>query len=292
MTVPRVGLLGFGEVARSVGAGLAKQGASVSAHVSSPRNRPPYSRELLNAGRRLGIRLVDSPVELAANVDVILSAVTPASAPGAGESVLPSLHPGQLYADLNSCHPDVKRQLAGLVEQRQARFADVAITTRAAVHGVGITVLVSGSGAERFARDFEPFGMRVEVVGDEAGLASGLKMLRSVCTKGQAALLWEMVAAALALGIDLERWGDTLWPVEMTERNGTFAKAFDRFVTNAIEHVGRRAEELADIARLLSEAGIQPVMSKAALERFTELAASEPRGDPLAVIRDNLVKQA
>ncbi len=106
----------------------------------------------------------------------------------AAASVASALAAGQVYADLNTTAPALKREVAAVIGRTGAGFADVALLGPVPARGVGTPALASGDGAERFAELVRPFGMPVEVVGSEPGDAAGLKLLRSVFMKGLAAV--------------------------------------------------------------------------------------------------------
>ena len=45
-----------------------------------------------------------------------------------------------------------------------------------------------------------PYGMNIKVVGDKPGMASAMKLIRSVCIKGLSAVLLESLEAAQRYG--------------------------------------------------------------------------------------------
>src|SRR3954447_24336027 len=145
-----VALLGLGEAGAALAAGLEAAGMEV-------RGWDPVHP----------VDGIASPVDAVRGAEVILS--VNAAAVAAAESVAGVLTADQLYADLNTTSPEVKRQVAALVEP--AVFADVALL--GPVRGLETPCLVSGPGAERFAA---LRWLPVESLGGEPGDAARRKL--------------------------------------------------------------------------------------------------------------------
>jgi len=238
-----IGVLGLGEAGGLIAAGLREAGATVRGFDPLPETRP------------------DAPSAAAAadGADVVLSLTTAAEARAAAESVLGVLRPGQVYADLNTAGPALKLELAALVAPTGAAFADVALMAPVPGRGLRTPALAAGPGAARFAAVLRPLGMPVSTAGEEPGDAARRKLLRSVAWKGIAAVALEALAAARAAGC--EEWmRDEL--VALLESGD--AAALDRMVTGSRRHAARREHEMADVAALLRELGVEPRMSEAA----------------------------
>jgi 3-hydroxyisobutyrate dehydrogenase-like beta-hydroxyacid dehydrogenase len=63
-------------------------------------------------------------------------------------------------------------------------------------------MLLGGHGAQRFVDSLAPFGMRLDVVSTEVGMAVAVKMCRSIVVKGLEALLFECVMGASNYGAE------------------------------------------------------------------------------------------
>jgi 3-hydroxyisobutyrate dehydrogenase len=123
-------------------------------------------------------------------------------------------------------------------------------------------MLLGGPHAAAFAELGAPLGMRLRVFSERIGGASSVKMCRSVMIKGLEALTTECMLAARHYGVErevLRTLGDTLphedWP-------GLAAYVMSR----ALLHGRRRAEEMREAARTVSEAGVEPLLSRAIAE--------------------------
>lgn len=241
----RVAVLGLGEAGGTLASGLAAAGCDV--HGWDPL-----------------VATADAPTVAVADADLVLSLTTAAHALDAARSVVSALDARQVYADLNTAAPAVKRDVAAVVGASGAAFADVALLGPVPSRGVGTPTLASGAGAERFAELVRPLGMPVEVVGVEPGDAAGLKLLRSVFMKGLAAAALESMDAARRRGADewLRR--------EIAEVIGE--PLLDRLLSGSVTHAARRREEMEAAAAYLEELGVEPRVSRAAAGWLERLA--------------------
>ena len=111
-----------------------------------------------------------------------------------------------------------------------------------------------------------PLGGEIVPIGAEAGLASGRKLLRSVVTKGLAALLVEVEAAG-------EACGDGEW---VRDHIGDFLTALnrdviERLVSGTGRHARRRLAEMETVAEYLTHLGVEPYMTRATTERLRQI---------------------
>src|SRR5450830_1008777 len=93
----RVALIGFGEVGRSLGAGLKAGGAELVAY-DKGYETPPFGELIQRRAREVGITLLPSIVEAVAGADMILAMVPGGVAFDVASEALPALKPGQIYA--------------------------------------------------------------------------------------------------------------------------------------------------------------------------------------------------
>ena len=99
-----------------------------------------------------GIERADTPADAVAGASLVLSLTTAAHALDAAESVAPTLGEGQLYADLNTTAPALKREVAAVIAPTGAGFADVALLGPVPARGVATPALASGDGARALRR--------------------------------------------------------------------------------------------------------------------------------------------
>ena len=255
MPGPTVALLGLGEAGSRLAADLSATGVEVRGY--DPAG-PDGALVLTPTG---------DPETAVDGCDLVLSVNSAAAALEAAASVLPALAPEALYADLNTAAPEVKREIAALVEDAGARFADVALLGPVPARGLGTPALASGTGAQAFADALGPLGMPVEVVSEQAGDAATLKLLRSVFMKGLAASALESVAAA-------EAAGHADWLKE--EIAAVIGRPLlDRLLEGSHAHAARRVDEMESAVGLLRELGVEPRVAGASAALLAGLGKDE-----------------
>ena len=129
-------------------------------------------------------------------------------------------------------------------------------------------IACSGPHAKFLATLLEPFGFRIDVVSDEIGFASALKMCRSIMMKGMEALIVECMVAARAYGVEhrvIESLDETLPVIDWGERARYM-------ISRAMLHGRRRAEEMREAAQMIEELGLAPLMASAIAERHDWVA--------------------
>ena len=99
-----VAVLGLGEAGGTIASGLAAEGCGVRGW------DPDEDRAAVDVGR------ATSPTEAVAGADVVLSLATAAHALDAATSVVSALGPEQLYADVNTTAPALKREIPQVVD--------------------------------------------------------------------------------------------------------------------------------------------------------------------------------
>jgi 3-hydroxyisobutyrate dehydrogenase-like beta-hydroxyacid dehydrogenase len=261
MTRPRIGVLGFGEAGGEISRDLVAAGADVQGY--DPRVAAPN-----------GVRACADEAETARSADVVLSVNSAADATAALEAGLRGLAPTGLWADLNTSAAQLKRDLAERSADAGVLFADVALMSPVPGKGLRTPMLVSGTGADRFAEVMAPLGAPVTVVDGPAGLAATKKLLRSVFFKGLAAAVVEALTAARAAGH--EDWLSDNIGAELAAATLTV----ERLVEGSRMHAVRRTSEMAAAADLLTELGVPPRIAEASRDWLRQLADEADRPPP------------
>ena len=245
---PVVAVIGLGEAGAAIARDLVHAGCEVRGWDPAPR------------GDVRDVPRAASAHEAVAGAEVILSVNAAAVARAVAQELLPALAAGQLYADLNTAAPALKRELAALVEPAGARFVDLALMAPVPGRGMRTPALASGSGARAFVALFKPLGMPVSFVDEQPGSAAQRKLLRSVFMKGLAAAVIESLQAA-------SRAGCEAWMREEIARQLASADEalLDRLVEGSRKHALRRTEEMQAAAELLRDLQVEPRVSLAAL---------------------------
>lgn len=249
----KVGFIGFGEVASILSAGLLKNGVEVSTCIEG------RSSKTQKIAREMNLDLCLSNRELAEDSDILISAVTPATAIKVAQDV--GKYVNGVYVDINNISPTTAKKALSFIENGKTADASIIGSVR---KGLNVQIIASGRFAQEFSK-LNNYGMNITVIGTDIGHASAVKMLRSSFTKGISALLFETLYSAYSMGIDHE----VLRYISKTECEGFKDSAISRIISSAF-HAKRRHEEIGEVIELLSESE-DPKMSKATQNFFKNL---------------------
>jgi 3-hydroxyisobutyrate dehydrogenase-like beta-hydroxyacid dehydrogenase len=267
----RVALIGYGEVGGILGRALSAQGLGALR---------TYDRLLDDPERRDAMRqrAVDDGVEPAAtavaaanDAGLIVSAVTAAEAYAAAQSVAATaaMRPGAFYVDLNSASPRTKCECAERVNAAGGRYVEMAVMTSFPPQGIQTPMLSGGPHAAAAAPLLAALGFRVEPASERYGVASAIKMCRSVVIKGMEAIVIESFLTARRYGVERQ----VLASLAETYPGLDWEKCGDYFFQRVIQHGRRRAEEMREAAITVREMGLESLMATAAADRQAWVAA-------------------
>jgi 3-hydroxyisobutyrate dehydrogenase-like beta-hydroxyacid dehydrogenase len=272
--IQRIAILGFGEVGRIFGEDLAKGGIDVSSF-DIAMTHPANGRALIAKARELGIVPRPSFEEAMQGAEIVMSAVTASSALQVATLAVPHLRPGQIYMDINSVSPDTKIAIERLTAPTGAGFVEGAVMAPVKPQRLKVPILLGGTPATGLAPRLKAAGMVTDAVSDRIGVASAIKMCRSIVMKGLAALAIESLFAARRYGAE----NAVLASFDATYPSMGWNKGLaDTLVMRAVEHSRRRAAEMREVAETLRSAGLTPRMAVATAEMQDWLTAEMDAG--------------
>jgi 3-hydroxyisobutyrate dehydrogenase-like beta-hydroxyacid dehydrogenase len=256
-----VGLVGYGEVGRILAEDLRQQDVAVSAHdVKLGGNQAGPLRDHAAA---FGVALVSSHADLAAQADLIVSAVTASQAVPVAAACAPAVKQGAWFLDFNSASPGAKRRAAVLIDGAGGRYVEGAVMTSVPPYRIKVPLLLGGGGARELAPLLVELGFNARVASEELGIASAVKMCRSIMIKGLEATVIECFTTARAYGVEdavLASLAET-YPGIDWEKQGAY------FFQRVIEHGRRRSEEVREVAETVREIGLTPWQAEGTAER-------------------------
>jgi 3-hydroxyisobutyrate dehydrogenase-like beta-hydroxyacid dehydrogenase len=125
-------------------------------------------------------------------------------------------------------------------------------------------LLLAGSAAQQAEDLLRAAGFtNLRIVGNEAGRASAIKMIRSVMVKGIEALTAEMMLAAMAAGVADE----VLASLDASEKAQPWRERAEYNIERMITHGVRRAVEMEESAKTLASLGVEPIMTEGTVRR-------------------------
>jgi 3-hydroxyisobutyrate dehydrogenase-like beta-hydroxyacid dehydrogenase len=267
-SIDAVAVIGFGEAGGIFAKDLALRGMKVSVFdilFNSNRGRQP----MLRKAQAYGVTAARGLGDCLHKAELVISAVTASSALDVAKEAAPILAEDQLFLDINSVSPGSKRKAAKYVERRRARYIEAAVMSPVPKHRLQVPILLGGPHAFEAAEPLQRIGMNAKPLSDQLGVASAVKMCRSVIIKGLEALVIESLFAARRYGAE-DRVLESLaasypgmgWEIDLP----------DYLISRVAEHGGRRAVEMREVAQTLKLVGIEPLMALAAAQRQQQLA--------------------
>jgi 3-hydroxyisobutyrate dehydrogenase-like beta-hydroxyacid dehydrogenase len=252
----KVTLIGLGEAGRIYASGLASLGYEVRAH-------DPYT-----VYENAAVLQLPDLAKAVQNAEIVISLVGAAASEAVAHEALPSMPPGSVFADLNTASPATKRILEDVALTHGVLFADVAVLAPVPRSGVHTPLMASGNGADPLTVTLSGSGIPIESIGGRAGDSATRKLLRSIFTKGLAALVFESLEAADAAGGTATGWLHD----QIAAALGPYGKAtIDRLLEGSQTHARRRLHEAVDARDQAVSLGAFNWMSSATVEWFRVL---------------------
>jgi 3-hydroxyisobutyrate dehydrogenase-like beta-hydroxyacid dehydrogenase len=295
MHIERIGVIGYGEVGKTFAGGLKdKAGVRQSAAWDLKFAQPAAREAELAHAKAAGVVAQASAQALCEACDLVISAVTASNTLAVAQQAAPFLRPGAIFLDLNSASPGTKQQAAALVDARGAHYVEAGVMTSVPPYGIRVPMLLGGAKAADLAQLFTAWGLDATPVSEKLGVASAIKMCRSVMIKGLEALVIESYATARQYGVEdhvLPTLVETFPSIDWSQQGAYF---FSRVV----QHGKRRAEEMREAANTVREAGFEPLMTNGTADKqqwVADLAAAGvfdglPKDAPWQDYADRLIE--
>ncbi len=261
--IQRIAIIGFGEAGGIFGKDLSARGLDVSTFdilLDSKDSR----EEMLAKARESKVQTAESLSDCVRGAELVISAVTASSALDVATEASRLLRAGQSFLDINSVSPSTKQKMAEHFEKSEAYFVEAAVMAAVPPQRLKAPLLLGGAHAGELASGLSSIGMNASVASDRIGVASAVKMCRSVVIKGLEALAVESMFAARRYGAENE----VLASLAATfPEMGWNDKLPDYLISRVAEHGKRRAAEMREAAQALRDVGIDPLMAGATAER-------------------------
>jgi 3-hydroxyisobutyrate dehydrogenase-like beta-hydroxyacid dehydrogenase len=290
----KLGLIGYGEVGKTMAGGLIGQpGLKTSSAWDIRFLQPDVQAQELAHTAAAGVLAQPSMQALCEHSNLIMAAVTASNALSVAEQAAPFIRSGTYYLDLNSASPETKQQCAALIDAAGGRYVEAGVMTSVPPYGIRVPMLLGGVHAAALSQILCGWGMDAKPVSEKLGVASAIKMSRSVMIKGLEALVIESYTTARAYGVE-----DQVLPtLQETFPGMDWAAQGAYFFSRVVQHGKRRAEEMREAARTVEDAGFQPWMASATADKqqwVADLAAAGvfrdlPRDAPWQAYADRLL---
>jgi 3-hydroxyisobutyrate dehydrogenase-like beta-hydroxyacid dehydrogenase len=281
----QIALIGFGEVGGIFGHDFAAEGLGVSAF-DILLNSEPSRSSLLAKAKNANVRACDTLEEAVRGADLVISAVTASSAPVVAASATAFLRRGQIYLDLNSVSPDTKLSIARTLSESPATFVEAAVMAPVSPQRLKVPMLLGGADAAMAAEQLRAIGLNVKPISDRVGVASAIKMCRSIIIKGLEAITVESMFTARRCGAEKQVLESLAATYPGMGWDGTLP---DYLISRVAEHGKRRAAEMREAAQAVADAGLEPLTALATADRqdwlaraIAEFSVAVPKGENFA----------
>ncbi|MBI2771273.1 MAG: DUF1932 domain-containing protein [Burkholderiales bacterium] len=257
MTNHTIGLVGYGEVGKTFTAGLKDKPGVSGMHAWDLK----FATRAADV--QAGVTAQASMQALCAASDLVISAVTASNTLAVAQEAARFIREGSLFLDLNSASPGTKQQAAALIDAAGAFYVEAGVMTSVPPYGIKVPMLLGGARAAELAQQLNAWGMDAKAVSDKLGVASAIKMCRSVMIKGLEALVIESYTTAREYGVEdhvLPTLAETFPSIDW-QKQGAY------FFSRVVQHGKRRAEEMREAANTVREAGFDPFMAGAIADK-------------------------
>jgi 3-hydroxyisobutyrate dehydrogenase-like beta-hydroxyacid dehydrogenase len=283
--IRQIVLLGFGEVGGIFGHDFASAGLSVCTF-DLLLNAEPSRSAMLAKAKSANVRVSDTLEGAVRSAELVISAVTASSAAEVARNAAPFLRGGQIYLDINSVSPDTKRQVARTLKESLATFVEAAVMAPVSPQRLKVPMLLGGADAATAAERLQAIGMNVKPISDRIGVASAIKMCRSIIIKGLEAITVESMFTARRYGAEKQ----VLESLAATYPGMGWDGALpDYLISRVAEHGKRRAAEMREAAQAVADAGLEPLTALATARRqdwlaqvIAEFSLAVPKGENFA----------
>jgi 3-hydroxyisobutyrate dehydrogenase-like beta-hydroxyacid dehydrogenase len=286
MKLEHMGVVGYGEVGKIFTAGLKTSMLSVNAwdikFDADTASATVRAVELAHT-TQAGVLACRSMQVLCEKADFVISAVTASNTLAVAQEAAIHIRPGAIFLDLNSASPGTKQQAAQIIDAAGAHYVEAGVMTSVPPYGIRVPMLLGGAQAQALAEILRAFGMNAKPVATKIGVASAIKMCRSVMIKGLEALVIESYTTARKYGVE----GHMIPTLNETFPSIDWEKQGAYFFSRVAQHGKRRAEEMREAANTVREAGFEPWMAAAIASKHDWVAEQSRAG-----VFDDLPKDA
>jgi 3-hydroxyisobutyrate dehydrogenase-like beta-hydroxyacid dehydrogenase len=255
----KIGLVGYGEVGKILSRALREKGLAWVGAWDILFPNSAQGAAMKAHAREDRVEACGSLADLLERADVVISAVTAANALDVAKEAALSIRSATFFLDLNSASPTTKAKAAKLVDGAGAHYVEAGVMASVPPYGLAVPMLLGGSRAAELAEKLVPLGFDMTVVDERIGVASAIKMCRSIFIKGLEAIVIESYTTARRYGVEphvLASLAET-YPGIDWEQQGSY------LFSRVAHHGARRAEEMREAAITVREAGFEPLMSAA-----------------------------
>lgn len=255
----KIGVLHPGEMGISIAASAINSGHQVYWTSQSRSHKTRLRAEKHN------LIEVETLAQLCQSSEIVLSVCPPHTAQDVANSVIKQGFKG-CYLDANAISPQRAINIGQAMESNGIRFIDGGIIGGPAWNAKETILYLSGKDAKIMRDCFSNGPLETNIIGDEIGKASALKMCFAAYSKGTTALLTAILATAESLGVRNELYQQ--WDLD----DKSFSEHVNRRAARVTAKAWRFEGEMKEIASTFQDAGLSGGFHEAAAETYHRMA--------------------
>lgn len=259
MTKTKIGFLHPGAMGISLAVSAKNSGYEVC-WASDGRSPETYTR-----AKEHGLTDLGTLTHLTQTCSVIVSICPPHAAVDMAKSIAALSFQG-LYIDANAIAPQTAQEIQAIVEDSGARFVDGGVIGGPAWKAGTTWLHLSGKDAAEAATYFAKGPLETNLLGDEIGKASALKMVFAAYTKGTTALIAAMLATAEHFDVR------TALEEQWNHYDPDFIEEAHNRTRRVTAKAWRFAGEMDEISSTFAEAGLPGGFHSAAAEIYKRIS--------------------
>jgi 3-hydroxyisobutyrate dehydrogenase-like beta-hydroxyacid dehydrogenase len=268
-----IAVIGFGEVGQTFAKGLlAHDDVRISGY--DILLDQPGGERLRRRAAEMGVPLHACAPEAARGAQVVISAVTASQAETVAEAARTYLSGGQIFLDVNSAAPTTKQRAARHVQAAGADYVEGAVMAPVLQPGLKVPILAGGPRAAETAELLNRLGMNLTPVSTEHGVASAMKLCRSIIIKGLEALMVDCAAASEAWGVKDPVFASLAATFPSLDWHAMADYMRERVATHGV----RRSAEMREAGEMLAALGIDPTLANAVADAQLRGARAKTEG--------------
>jgi 3-hydroxyisobutyrate dehydrogenase-like beta-hydroxyacid dehydrogenase len=266
-----IGFIGFGEAAFELASGLKSEGVTSFYAFDPMSDHSDFAEVIHKRAKEASTILLNAEKEVVEKSDLLFVAVPANKSLEVSKKICKYLKTHTIYIEVSAASPAIKQKINNEVHKTGALFVDIAMMGPLPTYKHRVPMLASGNGAERFIEVTAPWNMSIEKVGENAGEASSVKLLRSIFMKGIATLLIETFSAAAQYNVE-ELVHDS---IVQTFTDKGFEEMVNRLVTGTAIHSHRRSLELEGSLEMLQSENLDAGITKATKQKLEMITRKE-----------------
>jgi 3-hydroxyisobutyrate dehydrogenase-like beta-hydroxyacid dehydrogenase len=258
MSIKTIGLLSPGDMGNVVAKVLQSHGLRV---LTCLKGR---SERTCMLAREANIGALPTYEELVSETEMLLCIVVPEAALSTARLVAEALRQTgktTTYVDCNAVAPETVKAIGAEITAAGSRMIDAGIIGPPPRQPGVTRFYASGPEVERFV-ELGNFGLDIRSLGQDIGLASGLKMCYAALTKGMTAIATELLVTAHSMGLYEPLVAE--WQISQKDRYRTIERQLPAMPTKA----GRWISEMEEIAKTFGDIGLTPKIHLGAADMY------------------------